>query len=381
MKILHISSDYAGSKVCRNLVSELSRSCEHQTVFVPVRTEAEVGVNALEDLRNVTFIYDHLLRPYHRLLYNLKIEQVRRSICSSVAVEDYELVHSHFLYSDGGVAYHLKQQFGIPYIVTVRNTDLNFFRKYRPDLNGFCDKILTEASQIVFLTPAYKQRFLGCLSTKVRSNIEVRCSVVPNAIECNWFTDNPPRIDSKDRPFTVVATSDFSAWKNLKNVVGAAERFAEKSPVNVILVGAAESKGRSYERQFAPSHPDCNVQIQGRMSVDELKLVYAKSDLFVLPSFYESFGLVYLEALSQGLPIVHGEGEGLGGVIDDASIVHAVNPKNVNAIAQVMHDVHKSRPDEHKCRQAAAKFRWDYVSNLLLEIYEAVVRVQFPSGQ
>ena len=128
--ILHICSGYSQQKLYRELILELSKNGIKQTVYVPVRSVSEIGKYDITGIGNVKVIYSHILFNKHRLLYYLKIRTVLADIEKHVYLNAIDIVHAHFLFSDGGVAYKIKSKYSIPYLATIRNTDVNVFFKY-----------------------------------------------------------------------------------------------------------------------------------------------------------------------------------------------------------------------------------------------------------
>ena len=99
-----------------------------------------------------------ILRRIHRLLYHRKLAVVLNALKAHVTLDNASLVHAHFLFSDGGVAYHLKKETGLRYVVSVRNSDINFFFKYAFHLRGFIRCVLREAESIVLINPSYANK-------------------------------------------------------------------------------------------------------------------------------------------------------------------------------------------------------------------------------
>ncbi|GGG80148.1 hypothetical protein GCM10007415_10670 [Parapedobacter pyrenivorans] len=89
--------------------------------------------------------------------------------------------------------------------------------------------------------------------------------------------------------------------------------------------GYFSKKVRSYASRF----PEINYfgLIQDK---NELKTIYRQHDIFIMPSYRETFGLVYVEALTQGLSLIIGRGEGVDGMFDEVAV--KVNPFSVKAI-------------------------------------------------
>src|SRR5690606_33258876 len=97
------------------------------TVYVPLALGRQLPDSS--STGNGRVIYSRDYRQLHRLFYGWKTRRISTSLVQQLKVDEFDLVHAHFLFSAGGVAYTLKKRFGIQYVVTVQNTDVNtFFR-------------------------------------------------------------------------------------------------------------------------------------------------------------------------------------------------------------------------------------------------------------
>lgn len=90
-----------------------------------------------------------------------------------------------------------------------------------------------------------------------------------------------------------------------------------------------------------------------------------------MPSRYETFGLVYIEALSQGLPIIYTLGQGVSGYFEDGTVGYGVKPNNIGDIAEkielIMNNFDSMSLDAPKFAQA---FSWDSISKEYICIYK-----------
>src|SRR5690606_7694722 len=130
--ILHIINDFSGSTVYMNLVKELDNLGYQQVVYTPIREENRRNKNKVSFLnKNSKIIYSLILNKYtDRIFYRKKINKILKDLESKIDFSKVKLIHAHTWYSDGGVAYLLSKKYSIPYIITIRNTDINIFQKY-----------------------------------------------------------------------------------------------------------------------------------------------------------------------------------------------------------------------------------------------------------
>lgn len=155
-RVMHVCGDFAKQQIYTQLVMHLAATGLRQIVYAAVRTKDEADWRPPE-LADVPCHFRHILRGRHRLFFRSKIRRVVSDVAARVKLSEVVLTHAHFLYSDGAVALTLKRRFGVPYVVAVRNTDINAFLRYRPDLSRVRDGVLAEASRVVFLSHAYER--------------------------------------------------------------------------------------------------------------------------------------------------------------------------------------------------------------------------------
>lgn len=373
--VLHLCSDYAKQHVYLELVRHLDALAVSQFVYVPVRSCAELGVNRDEHLRHVRYRFSHVLRPWHRLLFRTKLRTVTRDLLEHVAPAGVDLVHAHFLFSDGGVALGLHERFGTPYVVTVRNTDVNVFMRLRPDLAGICWRIVAAARNVVFITPAYRELMLERAPRALRAALRDKARIVPNGVASFWIEQAPPRerAESRERPLRLLYVGDFSANKNLATTIRAAEGLNERRPTTLTLVGGGGDGEPQVEALLASKQFPSVTRLPRVDDRNELAAIYREHDVFVMPSFRETFGVVYLEALSQGLPIVHTRGEGVDGYFEAGTVAEAVDPHDVGSVQRAVLAL-ADRLDSVRgtCIERAREFGWPTIARTYAELYREV---------
>jgi len=372
-KVLHICSDFANQNIYTQLVTHLADKGVSQVVYAAVRTEKEAAWSP-PVLAHTEYYLRHILRPYHRLFFRAKIRKVVHDLNTQVDLTNIGLIHAHFLYSDGVVALRLKKLFGIPYIVAVRSTDIYAFRRYHPDLNWLADKVLREASRVVFISPTYRTFLLARLRTDMRKLVDHKSIVVPNGIKPDWLTQKPSFSESSGHLLRLIYVGSFLRRKNIPKILEAVSILAAKQPVQLTLVGGG-GNGDSEVQQLLNSGKYRFVKYLGRVENGKfLREVYRENDLFVMPSFHETFGVVYIEALSQGLPIIYSRGQGVDGYFAPGTIGEAVDPKSPADIAHKI-DILANRRQQvaQECVIQAQRFDWSQIAKTYRKIYASIL--------
>jgi glycosyltransferase involved in cell wall biosynthesis len=374
--VLHICSDFAKQKVYSELVSHLDRLGVSQFVYVPVRSASELDVNRAEILARADYRYAHILRPRHRLMFRSKVRTVFRDLSRFVDLERAQIVHAHFLFSDGAVALQLLRSRGIPYLTAVRNTDVNAFLRLRPDLRPLCWEIIENAARIIFITPAYREVLLRAAPAGPRRSLESKSAIIPNGVAQRWL-DRRPAARARDvTHLRLLYVGDFSKNKNIPGAVRAAALVNERRPILFTLVGAAGDGEEEVDRLLRGGRYPF-VQRIGRIDdPTQLEAIYRSHDVFIMPSFRETFGVVYIEALSQGLPVIHSRGQGIDGYFASGTVSEAVDPGNeiemrdaILAVAGRLDDVWR------RCVDEAGLFSWTLIAERYRSLYEEIAEI------
>lgn len=343
-------------------------------IYAPVRSMGETRWKQPE-LSYVKYHLHFILHSYHRLLFRTKILKIYKDLCKTVNLATIRVIHAHFLYSDGAVALKIKQRHGIPYIVAVRNTDINAFMRYRPDLCLLRDKILQEASHVIFISPAYHELLSHRIGRSLYTKIHRRFIVVPNGVEASWLQVTPPSLSREfDGVLRLLYVGNFSKNKNIPGLLKAALSLSTKRPVHLTLVGGG-GDGSSKVRQLLDSDKYRFAEYIGRVTDKEhLRAIYRQHDIFVMPSFKETFGVVYIEALSQGVPVVHSRDQGVDGYFTTGLVSAAVNPVDPFDIASKIETLADRCPSiRQHCIESAKRFDWEIIADTYSSLYDSSV--------
>jgi phosphatidylinositol alpha-1,6-mannosyltransferase len=142
----------------------------------------------------------------------------------------------------------------------------------------------------------------------------------------------PPR-----EPRQILTVSRLDEWgKGVDRVIRALPRVIERvGPVMYVVAGDGKLRP-DHERVAAEAGVTQYVRFAGRVSDAELDRLYRTSAVFALPSMKEGFGIVYLEAWKNGLPVLAGNRDAAREVVDDGVNGLVVDPLDINAIADAL---------------------------------------------
>ncbi len=372
MKILHLCSDYAGTPLYQELVESLHKKGIYQVIYVPVRSEDLINKYRSNDLSEGQYCYSNILNPVLRLNYFKKINRIYRDVITRFDSSGFNLVHAHFLFSDGGVAYKLKKYFNLDYIVTVRNTDINTFFKYLIHTRKYGLDILSEAKRIVFLSPNYMELLINkYVPDNMRQQFKAKSVIIPNGINGFWLENlNKPGKFTGNK-YSLIYVGEFSRNKNIHTVVKVIDQLVKEGKKteltiigqygnDVVRIKRLVNKRNSYIKSV-PRITDRN----------KLLHFYRGANIFVMPSYYETFGLAYLEAISQGLPVIYSRGQGFAGYYEDGKVGYSVCSNDTAEIVEKL-ELIAGRYDEisKTCIEEASAYSWDRIAAKYISLYQ-----------
>lgn len=368
MKVLHICSDFCYTKVHSHLYSELDKLGVEQVVFTYMRNSDFIGSNSF-DSNSTEFVYRPILKFYHRIFYQIKLNDVYKSLKNDVDLSTIDIIHCSTLFSDAGVAYEAFKEFGIPYITGVRSTDVDNFMAYAPHTWMRGIKIINNASHLVFISQKLKDRFENKFLTKYTSaEVAKRTSIRPNGIDDFWLNNICETIHVNK--YKILYVGSFIRRKRSIELARAVLDLKNKYPdISLTFIGSG-GRDESTIKRLSNSHPE--IIYKGAVKdIGLLMEIYRGSSLFALPSVRETFGLVYIEALTQGVPVLYTEGDGVDGLLSP-EVGISVKPTR-SKIRKGIETIFDNYPDIQITKVVDfSKFKWDLIAKSYIEMYELI---------
>ncbi len=318
MRILHICNDYSYSQVYKNLYQELDLLGIEQIIYNPVRPSLNKDNNVFAfKVNNSQLIHSSFsLKKYHQVLFRLKIKSLFKDIENQIDISKIVVSYPTTLFSDGAIAYKLYKKYNIPYIVAVRNTDVNLFMEYRPDLLPLMHKILSNAKKIIFISKGLKNLFFSKIKKVSHHQYLSKIEIISNGVDDFWL-DNIDLKNDYNKHKKLLFVGRFDTNKNVEKVIKSLIIIKREIPeIQLNLVGGGGGK-ENVIKKMVDDNSDWINYLGYVYDKQKLLEIYRQNNYFVMPSIHETFGLVYIEALSQGLPILYTKNQGVDGLFDE----------------------------------------------------------------
>lgn len=368
MRILHINCNYIGTTLHQLMIEHLDALGYDNQVFVPTYDK---NIAVIKPNDNV--YVSECFRKWDRVAFDYKQHKIIKTIEEHYDVARFDLIHAYTLYTDGNAARVLSEKYGIPYVVAVRNTDVNGFLKKMIHLRKRGLKTLLAAKAVFFLSEAYRRQvFEKYVPQKYQEEIKKKTHIIPNGIDEFWFENTPEQGKSIDKEhIKLVYAGRIDKNKNIPTTQKAMEILRKQGYETALtVVGKVQD-----EKEFQIIKNDPYTTCIPAMPKEKLIDVYRASDIFVMPSHKESFGLVYAEAMSQGLPVVYTKGQGFDGQFAEGEVGFATSDKKPEELAECIVRICENY---EKLSQNALlktqKFKWGNICDEYKKIYTEIVR-------
>lgn len=373
MTIFHINCNYMSTALHQIMIRHLNKYVPNNVVFAPV---SEKTIVVVEPDKNV--IVSKCFKKIDRYFFHYKQNKIYKAVQNNCEIENSKCIYAYTVFTDGNVAYRLSQRLNIPYVVAIRDTDLNLFFKKFFWLRKTGVKILLNANVVLFLSNGYKNQLLRkYIPEKYRELIEQKSRIVPNGIDDFWF-DNIGDVSGclhkakriKHRELVLIFVGTICKRKNVSTAIKAASILIQRGwniTFNVV--------GKMVDNEESNDVEQCEfVHYYKHMNKEKLISIYRSSDLFVMPSYTETFGLTYAEALTQGLPVIYSKDQGFDKQFNDGEVGYSVNPYSTDDIANKI-ELICQKYDEIApfCISKAEKFRWDSICKQYQDIFSSVI--------
>lgn len=371
MKVLFLCTFYHTARLFRDTMDHLEQQGHTVKAFNAVARGARIAPQC-RDIMDDAVDHVECFTRWDRYVYPLKQSKIRRVLLAHVDVAEYDLIHSHSLFNGGYVAYSLSRELGIPYVVSVRNTDLNVFLRI-PVFRAVGRRIARGAAGLVFLSESYRERYLAQHAPREeRDALRSKSTTIWNGIDDFWLANRGNARHLSDQgSLRLLAIGSIDRNKNHLTTAKAVSLLASRGyQATLTVVGPVADRAVAKHLESMPF-----VRMVGYLPKEDLLPVFRAHDVFVMPSRHETFGRVYAEAMTQGLPVVCSRGEGFDGLFPDGSAGYAVPSMSAASVADAIIKIAADYSSmSRRCVEMCHVFDWSSLSLRLADFYEKAVR-------
>lgn len=232
---------------------------------------------------------------------------------------DYDIVIAHM---PSGILF--ADKLGKPFVAGIHCSDIDILTKplYKIHFKNRLEKALKNAKAIACRSFVLRDKLL-----KLYPEFENKTFVAPSGIDEKLLDEtNHSLFTTHHSPIKVLTCAHFKKRKNIDKVIEACKGLKS---FELTVIGDGKER-KSLE------NIDKNVTFLGRLPHDKVLEKMRESDIFVLPSIGETFGMVYLEAMASGCITVCTKGDGIDGIIKNGENGFLVEPNSESVKATLL---------------------------------------------
>jgi glycosyltransferase involved in cell wall biosynthesis len=343
-RVVHVSGDFPDpleshkTAVIRQLVDLTADRFDHQVFSLNRRTPpvtSFVGkmfaapANPGLDTATTDFNYGKAIEyqaPPRGIYHAAMLRQLGDFLAGAMRADPPDLIIGHKLTIEGIAVAHAAQALGVPYALSLQGDTDTKVLDFRRDLRPLFARIFHRAEMVFPFAPwtlAEVEQRLG------------KRDGVSMPLPCPTELDAPiaPRVGAGGLLSLFHLASQRR--KNLDGMAHAARTLDSRGEGVELAVagGGSEADFAACRRAIAGAR---GMRLIGPLGRSEVAQTLNRASGFILPSRRESFGLVFVEALFAGVPIVYPAGQAVSGYFDGAPFAIAVDPRDTTAIARAM---------------------------------------------
>lgn len=365
MNILYITQNY--ESVQKHLFESLKKAAPG----VRLAHYRMVGSTKREQAAEGVSFFNSRIRVKGFLFFRLKLWRISRKCGKYYQKIPLDILHGNMLFCDGYLCRKLARQKNIPFCVSVRDTDINSkFLWKLPWTKSMGLANLAGASAVIFLSPKYLDKLIAKLPPKYKETVRRKAYIVPNGID-DYYIDNAAfkgPLASDD--LRLIFVGKISKRKNLETTAAACRLLIDRG-YNTVLNVVGPVADQRYEKLIEDTP---FIHYFGKCEKEQVLGHLRASDIFVMPSHTETFGLVYLEAMTQGLPVIYTRGQGFDGQFEEGTVGFSVDDNSPEEIAERVIAIKENYETMSRNATAmASKYSWGEAAGKYMDVYRNVI--------
>jgi N-acetyl-alpha-D-glucosaminyl L-malate synthase BshA len=296
---------FGGSGVVATELGKALASEGHQVHFITYSQPAR-----LDFFSENLFYHEVSVRDYPLFDYAPYESALASKLVDVVRFEQLDILHVHYAIPHASAAFMAKQilatyGINIPFVTTLHGTDITLVGKdatYKPVVTFS----INQSDGVTTVSDSLKE------DTYQHFDIQKEIKVIPNFIDFNRFSLKPKdhfkKAIAPNNERILIHTSNFRKVKRTEDVIKMFQIVQDKIPSKLLMVG--DGPERNAMEQLCRELRICeNVRFLGKQ--DAIEEILSVSDLFIMPSESESFGLAALEAMACKVPVISTNAGGL----------------------------------------------------------------------
>ena len=204
-----------------------------------------------------------------------------------------ELMHAHFTGSAYSAA-KLKNKNNLPLIVTEHSSKI-MAKDTNENIFNMAKLAYNQADKVISVSPVFQKI--------IENKFNVKNIYIPNVVDTDIFKFESSN-NKNTKEFNFISVGNLIKHKRMHLTIKAFNKaFADQENINLTIIGGGPEH-KNLEKLIKDLNLENRVRLTGRIERKEIAKHFKKSDCFVLASKGETFGVVFIEAMASGLPVI-----------------------------------------------------------------------------
>ena len=305
------------------------------------------------------------LRNIHAIItstvYLLNINRIK----SLLSNYNFDIIHAQYIFPDGLLAYFLHKKYKIPYVITTHNERYYF------------DHTISRVIALRILKSAcgvYPINYFNSLYYKSLglTNIEL----IPLGFY-NSFLKKQKEL-SKQR-ISIFTVAELIKLKNIDKVILAIGKLAPEYDITYTIIGKGPEKD-NLNKLVDNLGINNIVHFIDAVPHELIANEMYKHDIFIMPSYFETFGRVYFEVMAMGIPIICAKNSGIFGIFKDREEGIAVDHNNfaeiINALKYLIDSPAERKRIGMNGKKLVENYTWENIAKLFHNKYDIIIHAE-----
>jgi glycosyltransferase involved in cell wall biosynthesis len=291
-------------------------------------------------------------------------------------LKDMDIVHVQWPIPNGLGALILKWVYKVPYINTVYGEEVYLSKRYH--VTTILKFLVYWSSEIVTISNATHE---ACLNIGLN---EHKLDIIPFGVDTSFY--KPLNMVKDEKIFQILSVGYLIERKGFMYLISAVkEVIKDHENVRLKIVGTGPQE-QQIRNHISKINLEKYVEIIGNITDDELLKLYNSSDIFVLPSIIDSqgntegLGVVLIEAMACGLPVIGSDIGGIPDIISDGETGLLVPQKEIHELSIAIKKFIENQDLKEKIANngyymVKNNFSWEKIARDYIDCYERIKRI------
>lgn len=285
----------------------------------------------------------------------------------------FDIIHCHTAFPDGQAGVLLAEDFDVPVITVIHGGDFLNPRNLGAGRRRALTRVLAKSDRVVTVSASLARigaDLLGDPShfTTIANGVNIE----------DIYSGSSPKQEAYRGKTVLLAVGNLKKTKGFDYAIKALSSLLPRYPQLHLLIGGAGPEAANLKALVAKAGVGPHVTFLGRLPHSQVMEYMSFADIFLLPSWREGFGVVYVEAMAHSAPVIACKGQGIADFIADRDNGVLVAPRDladlIAALKELLEDPDRARKIGERGRQLVrSRLKWEDSAAQLLALSRELV--------